>query len=222
MRKIHTREIFNIAKDNPLFYDIIFIDFDEVLHCLSCRVIGHKKDDIILLAGDTINYVGLILSGGVKILREDINGNATIVTRLGVSEIFGEVFSCAEVTHSPVTVRADENTEILCIDYNKIITSCAKACRFHTQLIKNMLKLLAEKNLMLYRKNEILSKRTIREKLLCFLNQQRGTSKKFTIPFNRGEMADYLCIHRSAMYLELCKMRTEGLIEFKKNTFEIL
>ena len=78
------------------------------------------------------------------------------------------------------------------------------------------------KCLVMNQKIEVLSKRTTREKLLTYLNMQRGMANKFTIPYNREELAQYLCVDRSAMSSELCKMRNEGLIRFKKNGFEIL
>jgi len=216
------KKIFDIAKNNPLFQEINYSDFEPMLNCLSSRTATYRKDDIILLSGDSINFVGLIVSGSIKIIREDLNGNSTILTKLVASEIFGEVFACAEISHSPVTVQAIEETDVLFIDYSKIFTSCTNACHFHSRLIKNMLKLVAQKNLMLNQKIEILSKRTTRDKLLCFFDFQRGTLNAFTIPFNREEMANYLCVDRSAMSNELCKMRDDGLIQFNKNYFEIL
>ena len=216
------KKIFDIAKNNPLFQEITFSDFEPMLNCLSSKTTAYRKSDIILLSGDSINFVGLILSGSIKIIREDMNGNSSILAKLAASEIFGEVFACAEVFHSPVTVQAIEETEVLFIDYSKIFTSCTNACHFHNRLIKNMLKLVAQKNLMLNQKIEILSKRTTRDKLLCFFDFQRGASNAVTIPFNREEMANYLCVDRSAMSNELCKMRDDGLIRFNKNYFEIL
>ncbi|MDR2898650.1 MAG: helix-turn-helix domain-containing protein [Spirochaetaceae bacterium] len=117
---------------------------------------------------------------------------------------------------------AADTAEILFLDYRRIITSCSAACSFHTQLIENMLKLVARKNVLLNQKIEILSKRTTREKLLCFFDIHRGRAKRFTIPFNREELSQYLCVDRSAMSNELCKMRDEGLITFEKNLFEML
>lgn len=215
------RKIFETVKSNPLFQGIAFSDFERILNCMSAKTSGYKKDEAILLSGDTVNFVGLIISGCVQIIKEDIDGRIAIVTELGVSQLFGETFACAGISHSPVTVRAAENTEILLLDYKRIITSCSSACPFHTRLIENMLKILARKNLMLNQKNEILSKRTTREKLLAFFEIQRGMAKKFTIPYNREELAHYLCVDRSAMSNELCKMRDEGLIRFRKNVFEI-
>ncbi|MCL2620223.1 MAG: Crp/Fnr family transcriptional regulator [Defluviitaleaceae bacterium] len=216
------KKIFDTIKNNPLFAEIAFSDFETMLNCLSANTKTYKKEEIILLTGNPVNFVGLILSGEVKIIREDANGNISILTKLTTSEIFAETFACAEIFHSPVTAQATEETEILFINYNKVITICQNACVFHTRLIKNMLKLIADKNLILNQKIEILSKRTTREKILCFLNHQRRATKRFNIPFSREEMANYLCVDRSAMSIELGKMRDEGLINFNKNQFEIL
>jgi CRP-like cAMP-binding protein len=216
------KNIFEVTKNNPLFQKIAYCDFEHLLNCLSAKTACYKKDEVILLSGDTISFVGLILSGAIRIIKEDFNGNITIHTELSVSDLFGEVFACAGIFQSPVTVQAVEDTEILFIDYKKIITSCAAACPFHARLIENMLKLIAKKNLMLNNKIEILSRRTTREKLQCFFDLQRDNAKEFNIPFNREELAHYLCVDRSAMSNELCKMRDEGLIKFQKNKFEIL
>ena len=216
------KKIFEAVKTNPLFHGIAFSDFEQMMDCLSVKTAVYRKDDIILLSGNTINFVGLILSGGVKIIKEDIDGNSTIITDLAVSEIFGEVFACAGIAQSPVTIQAAEETEILFLDYKRIITACAGACPFHAKLIENMLELIARKNLLLNQKIEILSKRTTRDKLFCFFDTRRGALKKFSVPFNREELAEYLCVDRSALSNELCKMRDEGLISFQKNKFEII
>ena len=216
------KNIFEAVKNNPLFKGIAFSDFEGMFGCLSARTVNYKKGDIILLSGDAVSFVGLILSGSVKIIKEDMDGHITILTELFVTDIFGETFACAGVSHSPVTIETASDAEILLIDYKRIISSCSSACPHHTRLIENMLGLLAMKNLMLNQKIEILSKRTTREKLLCFFDAHRGAAKRFTIPYNREELAHYLCVDRSAMSNELCKMRDEGLIDFQKNNFEIM
>ncbi len=216
------REYYKTAKNSPLFEGIAPDDFERVLNCLSAKTAAYPKEGIILLAGDTADFVGLVLSGSVQIIKEDRDGHSTIVTELGVSALFGEVFACAGVAHSPVTVRAAENAEILLINYKKMITTCAAACPFHAQLIQNMLQILSEKCLMLNQKIEILARRTTREKLLAFLSTQRGAAQTFTIPYNREQLAQYLCVDRSALSAELGKMRDEGLIRFHKSTFEVL
>lgn len=214
--------IFYIIKYNQLFSGIEYCDFEKILDCLEAKTHRYEKGGIVLMSGDTVSFIGLVLSGGVKIIKEDMDGNIAILTELTVHELFGEVFACAGIDRSPVTVQASEESEILFINYKKIIYSCPSACGFHSRLIENMLRIIANKNLLLNQKIEILSKRTTREKLLLFFDIQRGVSKKFVIPYNREELAHYLCVDRSAMSNELCKMRDEGLIKFQKNEFEIL
>ena len=219
---VEVKKVFESAKNSPLFQGIAFSDFERMLDCLSAGTSCYKKDGIILLAGDPVNFVGLILAGSVQIIKEDLDGRIAIITELGVSDAFGEVFACAGISHSPVTILAAEDTEVLLLDYKRVITSCSSACPFHSRLIENMLKLIATKNLVLNQKIEILSKRTTREKLMCYFDSYRGAARRFTIPFNREELAQYLCVDRSAMSNELCKMRDEGLIAFNRTEFEIL
>ena len=216
------KKIFDTVKSNPLFDGIAFSDFENMLSCLSAKTIRYKKGGVILLSGDAVNFVGMILSGSVQIIKEDADGRIAILAELSVSDIFGEAFACAGISQSPVTIQASEDSELLFIDYKKIVATCSSACPFHAKLIENMLKLIAVKNLLLNQKIEILSKRTTREKLFCYFDLQRGAAKKFDISFNREDLARYLCVDRSAMSNELSKMRNEGLIRFYKNTFEIL
>ena len=215
-------KIFDLVKESRLFQGIAHGDFEKMLDCLSARTRSYRKNDVILLAGDMVSFVGMILVGGVDVVREDIDGHAVILTKYIAPELFGEVFACAGIEHSPVTIRASEDSRLLTMNYRKIITSCSQACPFHARLIENMLSLLAQKYLMLSQKLDIISERTTREKLLSFLDAQRGSEKKFTMPYNREEMAHYLCVDRSALSKELGRMRDEGLIRFKRGEFEIL
>ena len=214
--------IFEVVKHNSLWSGIGYSDFESMIKCMGAETRQYDKGDVVLLSGDTVNNIGFVVSGSVKVIKEDVDGNISILTELAASELFGEVFACAGIDHSPVTVQASDKCEIMFMNYRKVITSCSSACEFHSRLIDNMLKLIAQKNLLLNQKIEILSKRSTREKLLAFFDMHRGAAKRFTIPFNREELAHYLSVDRSAMSNELCKMRDEGLIKFHKHDFEIL
>ena len=216
------KKIFEAIKNSPLFDGFAFSDFEKMSVCLSARQVTYRKGETILFPGEDVSSVGLVFSGSAKIIREDSDGHISILAELAVSDIFGEVLAFAGVSKSPVTVKASGETGVLFIDCQKIITTCTSACVFHAKLIRNMLGLIARKNLLLNRKIEILSKRTTLEKLLCFLDAHRGEEATFTISFNREELAQYLCVDRSALSNELSKMRRAGLIDFQKNTFTIL
>jgi len=208
---------------SPLFADIEKDQLESLLGCLLATRRVCKKGAFIFMAGNNAVSVGLVLSGGVNVLQEDSWGNRTILAHLGAGELFGEAFSCAGIERLPVSVIAAERSEILLIDYRKIVTTCPSGCAFHARLIENMLRILAEKNILLTRKLAYFSKRTIREKLLSFLSDQaiRAGSNVVEIAFNRQELADYLCVDRSALSRELGAMQKKGLIRYHKNRFEL-
>lgn len=209
---------------NALFNDFDETDLDSILQCLHSKVVSYMKKDMIIQQGDHVHFIGIVLSGSIQIIKEDIQGYINILAHLGVNDIFAEAFAYANVLECPVTVQATEDCEILFIDSKRIIITCQKACIFHSRLTENMLSLIAKKNITLSQKIEILSKRTTREKLYAFFSTQiqMTHSNKISIPYNREGLANYLCVDRSALSREICKMRDEGLIQFVKNEFEIL
>jgi len=217
------KEYINILSTSPLFAGIDKNNLESMLKCLSARKASFTKEEYILYAGNDIKDVGIVLSGSVNIIKEDFWGNRAILAKIQPGQMFGEAFAFAKIQKLPVSAVATEKAEILFVDFGKIATTCSSACIFHSQLIQNILKILAHKNIMLTQKLEHIMKKTTREKLLSYLSEQAmiAGSNTFSIPFNRQELADYLSVDRSAMSNELCKLRDEGILEFYKNNFKL-
>lgn len=207
----------------PLFVDIAEPQMAALLDCLLPVTRAYRKDEFIFRAGDEAASVGIVLSGGVRVLQEDFWGNRTILAHIDPGELFGEAFCCARANTLPVSVVASETSTIMLLKYHRIATPCSSACDFHSRLIMNMMRVLAEKNILLTKKLEHLSKRTTREKLLSFLSAQAVAAQSTTIeiPFNKTELAEYLCVDRSALSRELGAMRDEGLLRYDKKSFEL-
>jgi CRP-like cAMP-binding protein len=138
--------------------------------------------------------------------------------------MFAEAMVCAGISVSPVSVQSLSDLRICYIDYSKVVKSCGSSCGFHSRLIQNMLHILAVKAILFNKKLDYLLLKGMRERITAYLLDQSGSngSLEFKIPFNREEMADFLAVDRSAMSRELGKMRSEGLIDFNKNSFVIL
>jgi CRP-like cAMP-binding protein len=213
-----------ILKQNSLFAGVEEKEFDSMLSCLDAREKDYQKDDYILRAGNPIHEIGIVLKGSVTVIKEDYWGNRTIIGRMSVSDMFAESFSFAAITKLPVSVVAAENASILFIDCRQILNTHTSPCDYNSVLTGNMVRILANKNVMLMQKIDHISSRSIREKLLSYLSTQAMNSKNqaFIIPYNRQELADYLCIDRSAMSSELGRLRDEGILRFHKNEFELL
>jgi cAMP-binding proteins - catabolite gene activator and regulatory subunit of cAMP-dependent protein kinases len=215
---------FEIIKQCLLFAGIEDSNLRALLDCLAATPHSYKKNEFVFSSGDAVHFVGVVLSGSVHVLQEDYWGNRTILAHIPPGGLFGEAFSCAEVDSIPVSVIAAEKTEVLLIDYKQIITNCSSSCMYNIILIKNMMKLLAQKNILLTQKMEIITHRTTRERLLAYLSAQaiKAGKSHFTIPFDRQQLADYLSVERSAMSAELSKMQSDGLIRTDRSKFELL
>ncbi|MDR3341567.1 MAG: Crp/Fnr family transcriptional regulator [Treponema sp.] len=208
----------------PLFTGIDEADREKLLDCIGATQKKVEKNGFVCMAGEPVRFVEVVLSGAVHIVQDDFWGNRVILARIEPGDLFGEAFSCAEIAESSVSVMAVEESLLLLIDYRKILTTCSSVCGFHEGLIKNMVRILAERNIMLVQKIEHITRHTTREKLLSYLSSQarRVKSNVFDIPFNRQELAEYLSVDRSAMSNELSKMRDDGIVRFQRNHFELL
>ena len=210
--------------NSALFEGICYEDRRTMLGCIGYHIGTFRKGDIINFEDEKIKHVGIVVEGSVDMIKEDIWGNKTMLVRSRKDDVFAETFACGSDNLSMVTFQVSEDATILFLPFNRVMHNCTMACQFHHQLIENMVHVIANKNRDLMRKVEVVSKRTTREKLLSFLSiqAQAQQTRYFEIPLGRVELAEYLCVDRSAMTRELSKMKEEGLIDYDKNCFRLL
>ena len=208
----------------PLFAGIKREDMGAMLHCIGYHISSFSRGEIIAFEGDHLKHIGIVLSGRVDMVKEDLWGNKTMLLRMGRNEIFGETFACGDDSLSTVTFLVSEDAAVMFMPFSRVMHSCTMACGFHHRLIENMVRVIAGKNRELMQKVDVVSKRTIREKLLAYLSiqAQQQRQRYFEIPLGRVELAEYLCVDRSALTRELAKMKEDGLIDYDRNHFRIL
>ena len=196
----------------------------DVINCLTYSVKQFHKGQVIALEGNEIRYIGIVLKGSVDMVKEDLWGNRNLLTRMEEGELFGETFACGLVQESVVTFISVGESLNLILPFHRVIKTCSNRCHFHEKVIRNMVTTITEKNKSLMLKLEIITKKTLREKILAYLSQQVQiqNSRYIQIPLNRGELADYLCSNRSALIRELARMKQEKLIDYDRSTFVIL
>jgi len=204
-----------------LFQGISPGEIEDMLRCLRARRSRYKKGEYLCRAGDAIQSLGVILSGGANVESDDLWGNRSILEHIDPGQIFAETYACIPGEPLMVSVAADEPTEVLWLEVQRILQPCSSACAFHTRLGRNLLSVTAQKNLHLSRRIQHTAPKSIRGRILsylAFLAARQGSSA-VTVPFNRQQMADYLNVDRSALSNELSKMQRDGLLEVEKNRF---
>ncbi len=200
---------------------------DEIiasLDFLQARKQGFKKGSTIFHAGDTTNKLGLVIAGSVIIESDDAWGNKTILSSAEVGQFFAETYALLSNEPMLVNVIANENCRILFLRIGNLKKLQANMNQWMMKFLSNLLMVSAHKNLMLSGRSFHTAPKTIRERVMAYLNSvslQRHANE-FNIPFDRQQLADYLNLERTALSKELGKMKCDGLIDYYKNSFRII
>ena len=214
----------SLLKRTQLFAGVGEEEISSMLSCLGARRCAYQKGEYIFRQGQHLSDITLLVKGKLHIQKDDYWGNRSILSQIVVGEMFGEAYVAPESGPLLNDVVAVEDSVVIFFDVRRILTVCSSACRFHAMVVQNLFFAISEKNRKLVQKLGHMSQRSTREKLISYLSEEakRQGHPRFTIPFNRQQLADFLSVDRSAMSNELCKMRDEGLLEFEKNCFHLL
>ncbi|MCR5347295.1 MAG: Crp/Fnr family transcriptional regulator [Fretibacterium sp.] len=202
-----------------LFEGIEPEDAEDLLLRLNPVRMSCDRDEFILSCGDCPSSIGILLSGAAQEFREDFWGHRTILSDVEPGDVFAEIYALLPDVPMEVSILAVEPSEALFLDVDQALRSRGDGP--HVLFVQNLLAMVARKNLILSRREEILSKRTIRERLMTYLSAEsfhRGLSR-FEIPFSRQELADHLSVDRSALSNEISKMKHDGVIGCERRIF---
>ena len=206
----------------PLFAGIAPQDCAKMLGCLDAQVRGYEKGEFIVHRGDKVRSLGFVMDGLVTMERCDALGNRSIFGSVSAGGVFAEAFA-ASGEPSEVDAVAATDCTVAHIDLARILLTCPTACSYHSRLVRNLFGAMAQRNLSLTRKIADVTPKTIRGRLMSYLSDQaeRHADERgvFHVPYSRQQLADYLCVDRSALSTELTRMKKEGVIGYEKNDF---
>ncbi|WP_099469480.1 Crp/Fnr family transcriptional regulator [Konateibacter massiliensis] len=205
----------------PLFDNIPTDKYVNVFSCLHAKIQLYTKGEIICRMNDPMKRAGILLSGKIDTYLLSKAGAIHSVQQFSEGQIFGEALTCLPEEISPVQIVSIEDSEILFLEFSRLYSKEAKACPYASQVALNLLHEIAQKNVFLNRKVEILAQKKIRDKINIYLQSVSKNQSSIVIPLNRQEMSEFLGVDRSALSRELSLMREEGLIDFNKNEFVI-
>lgn len=182
-----------------------------------------KKNETITTYIQKRNQICILVSGKADLIRYDLNGNKDIVDNFNTNDIFGEAFYHVH-TNNEFSVVATSNCIVLFLVHDDILKKCKSNCKFHNILSSSILELTLNNAIHQNTRIEILSKRSIREKLLSYFSilSSKDFSKTVTLPLSFTNLADYLSVDRSAMMRELKNLANEGFISKNGNRIKLL
>ena len=205
------------------------MDISSLINNISnnCSKIQRKsfsKDSIITTYMEKRRQICILVSGKADLIRYNLNGSQDIIDKFNKNDIFGETFYPVN-SNNELVVKATDNCEVLTFLYEDISTKCKSNCKYHSEIISNLLELIMNNTMHQNTRIEVLSKRTIREKLLTYFSilSSKNFNKNISLPFSLTSLADYLSVDRSAMMRELKSLTDEGfIVKEDKNTIKLL
>ena len=194
--------------------DISLLAQSMATNCIKAQKKEFMPGTVITSYMEKRKQICILLSGRAELIRYDLKGNKDIIENFGPNDIFGEVFHNVN-TNNELFVMATKKCEVVLFLYDDIRIKCRQNCSFHNTLISNLLDLTLNNSIMQNTRIELLSKRSIRVKLLSYFNilSTRNFTKNIELPFSLTSLADYLSIDRSAMMREIKNLTDEGFIK---------
>ena len=207
---------------NPLFGGLGREDLDRLLSVMAAEKSVCARGTMLHSAGMPVNRFGIVLRGAVQVCVDDIEGNRMIMAEVAPGRSFGESLCFLETKESPVYIYASEDSEVLWLHTGALTAPGGDA--FHMELLRRFTAALAEKNLSMNNRIQVLSKLTLRGKLTAYFTGLAAAqgSVAIRLPMNREDTAAYIGVNRSALSRELSRMKAEGLIDYRKNEIRIL
>ena len=211
-------------KNSPLFQNISQEEYLRMLTCFQAVQKSFRPEDLIYdFTVPGSNAVGIIERGTAQLIRIDELGVSTVMEELGPGGVFGRTLAFAGNGEDSLEIVCRASCDVLFIDYSHILKRCENACTHHSILVQNMLQLMASKAQALSERVDVLSRRSIRDKLLCYFRQlaEKEGDTSFTLPFSLSTLADYIAADRSAMMRELKRLREEEIVYSEGRRFTL-
>ena len=215
------KKYLSILRNSPFFDGMTEAEIISVLQCVDSKVQKRYRDEYIFRASESTQTMGLVLSGSVLVIQEDVWGHRNIMAKITPGDFFAESYAITPGAVLNISVVVNEDAEILMLNMNRLLSVCPASCSHHNRLIRNLVSVLASKVLLFNNKITHMSKRSTRDKLLSYLSSESMRQGKlaFDIPYDRQQLADFLCVERAAMSAELGKLKKDGVLDTKRNHF---
>lgn len=203
------------VKDLPLFKDLTVEEVKRFVKQTGATTKAYSKGSRLLNMYEPNSNIGVVVEGTAQIVSEDRMGNETIGHRLESGAIIGSTSAILQLESSLTAVEALTDMKVLWIPYHALITAGPKLNRIHGIVMKNMLEAFCVKNILMMEKIEVLSHRSLRERVILYLlqNEKRQQRKDDTIQVpGRVQLAKELECNRSALTREISNMKREGVL----------
>lgn len=193
----------------------------KLLNALQSNTHFYKSNQTIAYSISNREIIGVIEEGTANLVRYDYDGKRSILEEMSEGDIFSDLFLA--VDSAELSVISTTDCKVTFIGYNDLVEE-AKKSNTALILMDNLIQLMARKLVKRNERIELLTTRSIRNKLLNYfeLQAKKNNSKSFNLKYSYTDLADYLSVDRSAMMRELKNLKDDKLITDTNKKITIL
>ena len=207
-----------------LFKDITESEFNHLYDCLNGRYVQLKAGERLINENDRADTIAVVISGELKTMRDRPDGKSNLIETPLPNSILGATLSFTGNEIFGLYTYAAVPSEVLIFRASRLPSFCGRACACHRTLMRNLCQVIASRHSALVRRIRVLSERSTAKMVMLYLKTRARMlkSNEFDIPMSRQDFANYLCVDRCALSVELSKLQRKGLIKFYRNHFKLI
>ncbi|MGB3368327.1 MAG: Crp/Fnr family transcriptional regulator [Acidaminobacteraceae bacterium] len=212
--------LIGLLKESKLFVDVEFETVEKYINSNNVIIKSYDKTNIIHLQGEQCNGIEIIVKGSIVIQNFDQEGNILTIKEFKSGDMMGENLIFSNMNFFPMTISSKEETEIVCIDKDVVL----KLCQIDEEFLKNLLKSISEKAVILTNKINLIALKSVRELIISYIRAEYMLQKSRTLLMSssKKELAEKFGIQRTSLSRELQKMRCEGIIDYNSRSISIV
>lgn len=201
-----------MLENKRIYKNIEEKNLKKLLSTLQSSTLFYKAEQTIAYSISNRNIIGIIEKGNAVLLRFDYDGKRTIIEEMNEGDIFSDMF--IPIDSGELSVIAKTDCSVTFINYDTLIKEFNSNKNIPI-LLDNLIKLISKKLVKRNERIELLTKRSIRNKLLYYfeLESKKNSSRSFNLKYSYTDLADYLSVDRSAMMRELKNLKDDKLIQ---------
>ena len=221
------KEITEQLCKNTIFEGLSPSQVEEILPCIVAAIRTYGSEECVIDKGDDVRDLGVVLDGALSLCEETSDGHRTTVANIEKNQLFGEAVVFATKSRLSHRVVADEKSQVLYLSGDFFLSPCGKDCSSrdaHQEIMKNMLRLLSDKAVLLNKKIAYLTAPDLKTKIAMYLCElyELSQSETFFMPLNRDRLAEFFAVARPSLSREFVNLKNMGIIDFFRSSVKIL
>jgi cAMP-binding proteins - catabolite gene activator and regulatory subunit of cAMP-dependent protein kinases len=219
-RKVEVNRIELI--DSFLFVGLEHEELDKLVEVVLPVEVKFKKGDVLWREGNLVDGLGLLEKGTLFCHRYHSDGKIQLMRIYAPKDIINAEAAVSRRRTSPTFVVASSSGNYIWFPNSNLFDNPLVEPKTICKIQANLLTYLASDMIRFMKKSDILSRRTVRDRIIMYLDVLREKhGNAVNIGMNQEELAQFLCVDRSSLSEELNKMRREGLIDFNRKTYQL-